>query len=256
MFHTKLQMLLFPMLAAIVLSFAAPTTHADVYELRTYTTHEGKLDDLNARFRDHTVKLFEKHGMENVGYWVPIEGPKSKNTLIYVLKHKSRDAAAASWKAFIADPEWKAAAKASTKDGPILAKRPESIYMNATDYSSKFTNSKTSDKSVFELRTYLCNKDKLKLLDARFRDHTLDLFKKHGIQWVGYWHPADKPASQDTLIYILRHESPEAAKASWKAFGSDPAWRKVAKESQKDGRFLRERPEAVYMKATDYSPVK
>ncbi len=248
-----------PMYAAILLLavFCMPSILlADVFELRTYTTNEGKLDNLNARFRDHTVGLFKKHGMESVGYWVPLDEPKSKNTLIYVIKHKSRDAAKEAWKAFIADPEWKKAAKESEKDGRILAKAPESVYMEATDYSPKFDNAEQGADGAYELRIYRCNEGKLKNLDARFRDHTVGLFKKHGIENVAYWHPTDEPAKNDTLIYIIRHKSRDAAKTSWKAFGSDPEWQKVAKESQKDGKFLRERPESVYMKATDYSALK
>jgi len=237
--------------------FLVPTNaSADVYELRTYTTNEGKLDNLNARFRDHTVQLFKKHGIESVGYWVPTDKAKSKNTLIYVIKHKSRDAAKESWKAFISDPAWKKVAKESQVDGRILAKAPESVYMDAADYSPKSTLENSSGDAVFELRTYRTNKGKLKNLDARFRDHTIRLFKKHGIQSVAYWHPADEPSSKDTLIYIIRHDSRDAARASWKAFGGDEAWRKVARESQKDGKFLRERPESVYMTATDYSAIK
>ncbi len=109
---------------------------------------------------------------------------------------------------------------------------------------------------MFELRIYRCNENKLKNLDARFRDHTIRIFNRFGMKSVAYWHPTDKPDSKDTLIYILRHKSRDAAKASWKAFGADPEWKKVARESQKDGRFLRERPESIYMKATDYSVTK
>ena len=118
------------------LVFCATISLADVYELRTYTTNEGKLDNLNARFRDHTVQLFKKHGIESVGYWVPTDGAEAKNTLIYVIKHRSRDAAAASWKAFISDPEWKKVAAESQKDGRFHRERPEAIYMKATDYSA------------------------------------------------------------------------------------------------------------------------
>ncbi|MEK6239445.1 MAG: NIPSNAP family protein [Planctomycetales bacterium] len=232
------------------------TASADVYELRTYTTNEGKLDALNARFRDHTVGLFKKHGIESVGYWVPTDEPKSANTLIYVIKHKSRDAATASWKAFIADPAWKKVAKESQLDGKILAKRPESVYMDATDYTPKFANGKQGDEAVFELRIYRTNEGKLKNLHARFRDHTIRIFNRFGMASVAYWSPTDEPSSQDTLIYILRHKSRDAAKKSWKSFGSDAEWKKVAKESQKDGRFLRERPESVYMQATDYSAIR
>jgi hypothetical protein len=239
-----------------VLYFLPSTVSAQVYEMRTYTTNEGKLDNLNARFRDHTVRLFEKHGIQSVGYWVPADGPQSKNTLIYVLKHESRDAAKASWAAFIADPDWKKAAKESQKDGRFLSKSPESIYMAATDYSPEFAGDKKSDDAVYELRIYRCNEGMLKHLDARFRDHTIRIFNRHGIKSVGYWHPADEPDSKDTLIYLLRHDSRDAAKASWEAFREDEEWQKVAKESQKAGRFLRERPESIYMKATDYSAIR
>jgi hypothetical protein len=229
---------------------------AAVYELRTYTTNEGKLENLNARFRDHTVRLFKKHGMESVGYWVPTDEPTSKNTLIYVIKHESRDAAKASWKAFLADPEWQKVAKESQVDGQILAKAPESVYMEATDYSPEYSNDEKSDDTVFELRIYRCNEGKLANLDSRFRDHTIRLFERHGIHNVAYWHPTDEPDSKDTLIYIVRHDSRDAAKASWQAFGADDEWKKVAEESQKDGKFLRERPEAIYMTATDYSAIR
>jgi len=125
------------MAAAAFGGYVGPATpvFAEVYELRIYTTNEGKLDALNSRFRDHTVRLFAKHGMESVAYWVPTDEPQSKNTLIYVLRHESREAAAESWKAFLSDPEWKKVAQESQVDGKILAKRPESIFMQATDYS-------------------------------------------------------------------------------------------------------------------------
>ena len=105
-----------------------------VYELRTYTATPGNLDKLHARFRDHTTRIFRKHGMEVVAYWTPTDAEKAANTLIYVLKHNSREAADASWAAFIADPEWTEVAEASNADGPILG-RIENEYMIATDYS-------------------------------------------------------------------------------------------------------------------------
>src|SRR3954462_4248310 len=92
------------------LSAALPP--APVYELRVYTAHEGKMPELLARFRDHTCKLFERHGMVNIGYWTPMD-QKDGNKLYYVLQHRSREAAQASWKAFGADPDWQAVQKAS-----------------------------------------------------------------------------------------------------------------------------------------------
>jgi hypothetical protein len=105
-----------------------------VYELRTYTTEPGRLPALHARFRDHTMKLFEKHGMQNVMYWVPTDEKLKDNTLIYVISHASLDAAANSWEAFINDPEWKKARDASEADGKIVSK-VERQYMTLTDYS-------------------------------------------------------------------------------------------------------------------------
>ena len=109
---------------------------AGVFELRTYTTLEGRLPNLNARFRDHTLKLFEKHGMKNVRYWTPTDEKTANNTLIYVIWHASPEAAKASWAGFIKDPEWHKARDASEKDGKIVAK-VEAVYMKATDYSPK-----------------------------------------------------------------------------------------------------------------------
>ncbi len=102
-----------------------------VYELRTYTTHEGRLPALHKRFRDHTMKIFEKHGMKNIAYWIPTE---KKDTLVYIIAHKSMKAADASWDGFRNDPEWKAVYQASIEDGKIV-KSVEKQFMTATDYS-------------------------------------------------------------------------------------------------------------------------
>ncbi len=243
-------------LAALLLgSFnLAPSSFGDVFELRIYTTNDGKLDNLNARFRDHTVGLFKKHGIESMGYWVPTDGEKAKNTLIYVIKHKSRDAAKASWKAFGSDPSWKKVAKESQVDGRILAKRPESTYMKTTDYSPNWKIGEADGNDVFELRIYKAAKGKLGKLDARFRDHTIKLFNRHGIQSVAYWHPTDEPDSKDNLIYIIKHDSRATAKKSWQAFIADPDWKKAAKASGV-GRLAKP-PASTYMKATDYSAIR
>ncbi len=102
-----------------------------VYELRTYTTAEGRLPNLNKRFRDHTMKLFAKHGMKNIVYMTPLE---KKNTLVYLIAHKSREEAKKNWKGFMADPVWKKVWAESKADGPIVTK-VESQFLKATDYS-------------------------------------------------------------------------------------------------------------------------
>ena len=108
---------------------------ARVYELRTYTTNPGKLPALEKRFADHTLKLFEKHGMRNEMYWVPTDSALRDNTLIYVISHDSREAADRSWKAFGADTTWQRVRAASEVDGTILAKPPERVFMRLTPYS-------------------------------------------------------------------------------------------------------------------------
>ena len=105
-----------------------------LYELRTYTTKPGRLPALHNRFKDHTIKLFEKHGMKNHMYWVPTDEARKENTLIYVVSHESAEAAEKSWKAFIDDPEWKKVRDESEKDGWIVDK-VERVYMTLTDYS-------------------------------------------------------------------------------------------------------------------------
>lgn len=108
-----------------------PPVSDRIYELRTYTTHDGKLPNLLDRFNDHTVRLFARHGMVNVGYWVPVD---KKNTLVYLLSHDSREAAEKSWQAFLNDPEWQKAFEASRVNGPLV-QSIESVFMKATPFS-------------------------------------------------------------------------------------------------------------------------
>jgi len=254
---------LLALLAAFVFTAFTPVLADPVYELRIYTCNEGKLDALLKRFRDHTCKLFEKHGMGNVGYWVPVDEENgSKTTLIYVLEHKSREAAKESFKAFGADPEWKAAAKASEANGKIVAKI-ESIFMSPTAYSPALKVEKSGKPRVFEMRTYTTPPGKLDALHARFRDHTMKLFSKHGMSHLAYWTPTDADKGAGTkLIYILAHDSKEAGLASFTAFRADPDWIKAKTDSETaNGGPLTIQPQAegvksVYMKAVDFSPVQ
>ncbi len=105
-----------------------------VYELRVYTTAEGRLGALLERFGGGEIELFHKHGMTSVGYWVPDEPPASENTLHYMLAHESREAAAAAWQAFLDDPEWQTMSRESLADGPIVT-NVESTFLNPTDFS-------------------------------------------------------------------------------------------------------------------------
>ena len=113
---------------------ANAATSGHVFEVRTYTAEPGKLDALHARFRDHTVQIFKKHGMTSVGYFAPSDEPLSKNTLIYVLSFPSRDAAKKSWDEFRNDPEWQKVQKESEANGKLVTK-VESVFTEPTDYS-------------------------------------------------------------------------------------------------------------------------
>lgn len=253
------------LLALAMLTTAALSADTRVFEMRTYYAAPGKLDALNARFRDHTCKLFEKHGMTNLGYWMPLENPELK--LIYVLAYPSREARDASWKAFSADPDWNKAKSESEKDGKLVAK-VEQIYFTALEFSPEIKPGLSTDGRVFELRTYTTPPGRLENLHARFRDHTMALFKKHGMTNLFYWKlMPEQPKNANllgtpdtTLIYLLAHQSPEAAKASFGAFRADPDWvaAKKASEEKAGGSLTVEKDgvKSLFMKATDYSPTK
>jgi uncharacterized protein YbaA (DUF1428 family) len=243
------------LLTTLAMTLPAADPDARCFEMRTYYAAPGKLDALHARFRDHTCKLFEKHGMQNLGYWVPMDNPDAK--LIYILAYPSREAREKSWKAFMADPDWQKAYKASEVNGRLVAKA-ESVFLSATDYSPTIKPSVAGESRVFELRTYTASPGKLGALNARFRDHTVGLFRKHGMTQVGYWTPVKgQKGADNTLIYILAHPSKDAADASFKAFRADPEWVAAKAASEKDGALTAPNGvKSVFMTATDYSPTK
>jgi hypothetical protein len=247
------------LLGSIVMTAAtAQAVDADtrVYEMRIYWAVDGKLDALHARFRDHTTKLFEKHGMTNVGYWVPLENPERK--LIYCLAYPSREEREKSFKAFLADPQWQKAQRESEVNGKLVDK-VESRFLQVTDYSPAVKPSKKGDR-VFELRTYTTTPGNLSALNDRFRNHTLKLFEKHGMTNVVYWNlMPDQKGADNTLVYILAHASEEAADKSFAAFRDDPDWIAARKASEeKAGGSLTEKDgvQSVFMRATDYSAIQ
>ena len=125
---TRRFLLLFLLLSGLALA------QNRVYELRTYTSYEGKLEAVKARFRDHTIAIFKRHGMESIGYWVPQDPERSKNTLIYILAHPSLAAAEKNWAAFRADPEWLKVKAESEAAGPIVLKT-DSVFLTPTEFS-------------------------------------------------------------------------------------------------------------------------
>lgn len=248
----------FALALGVLLAVTASATAEDtrLYELRVYYAAEGKLDALHARFRDHTTKLFEKHGITNIGYWVPIENPDNK--LIYVVSFPDREARNAAWKAFSADPEWQRVYKESHADGKLVD-RVESTFLTATDYSPTIKPLE-DEAGVFELRTYTASEGNLGALNARFREHTMKLFEKHGMTNVAYWNLVEgQEGADNTLIYILAHKDAESRNQSFAAFREDPAWlaARTASEEKAGGSLtVPEGVKSVLMKATDYSPIK
>jgi hypothetical protein len=245
---------------ALSIAAAMPAIAAEkdtrCFEMRVYYAAPGKLDELHKRFRDHTTKLFIKHGMTNLGYWTPGENPESK--LVYVLAYPNREARDASWKAFMTDPDWKAAQKASEVNGKLVAK-VESSFMNATDYSPEIKASIASPR-VFELRTYTTTPGNLDRINARFRNHTTKLFAKHGMTNLFYWNlQPGQPGSENTLVYLLAHKDADAMAASFKAFRADPDWiaAKAASEKEAGGSLtVPDGVKSVLMTATDYSETR
>jgi len=240
--------------AALALGGAASAAER-CFELRTYYAEEGKLDALNDRFKDHTAGLFTRHGMVNVGYWVPLENPERK--LIYLLSYPDLAAREISWKGFLADPDWIAAAKASEAAGKLVSKI-ESRFLTLTDFSPEMKMDEGTH--TYEMRTYTATPGKLPNLLDRFRKHTVGLFSKHGMKHFGYFTPAaGQPGADDTLIYFLAHASPEACTVSFDAFRADPVWNQAKAESETAAGgplTVADGVKSVLLKATEFSPVK
>lgn len=247
-------------LAALVLSgLAASSVAAEdagaCYELRTYYAAEGKLEALHQRFRDHTLGFFAKHGMTNLHYWVP--EPNEDARLIFLLRYSDREAREAAWAALIADPEWQAAKAESERDGPLVAKA-ESLFLHRTDYSPDDIEPADGEPRLYEMRVYTTLPGRLDAIDARFRDHTMGLFSRHGMVNLPYFHLDEGQEGADTtLLYFLAHGSKEARDASFGAFRSDPEWIAARDASEAEGKILIENGVAsTLLLATDYSPAK
>lgn len=225
-----------------------------MYELRVYYAPPGKIDELHARFRDHTLKFFEKHGMKNIGYWVPKNNPENK--IIYVLGYPDREEREKSWKAFAADPGWQQAKQKSEEHGPLVEK-VESKFMKLTDYSPEPKVEKKGDR-IFELRTYTAAEGKLPELNKRFRDHTIKLFEKHGMENIAYWNLIEgQEGAENLLLYIMAHKDEEARGKSFRAFGQDPDWQKAFRASQENGSLtVQGGVKSEILVPTDYSPLK
>ena len=251
-----------------------PEFKGNLLELRTYHAAPGKLDDLLARFRDHTCKLFAKHRMINVGYWVPVENPD--DMFLYIRAFPDMESRERMTAAFRADPEWQKARDESQVDGKLIEKI-DKVFMTPLDFSKgfsaiapdakkglhvpgEFVPAPAGNEHIIEMRTYITPPGLLPNLQARFRDHTLALFEKHGIINLAYYEVLpDQEGADNTLIYFIAHKDMESAKESWKAFGADPEWVAAKKASEeKAGGSLTAKGgvKSVFLKPVDFSPVK
>jgi hypothetical protein len=250
-------LLLVVVLAAAALFIpSAVAADPDCYELQTLTAKAGKLDALHAWLREHRDDVLAKHGAECVAFLVPVgENPDREVLFIYRLP------SLLEWLEFRqrlkADPAWKQAS-----EGPdALVERVEAVRLAPTYYSPAFTPSKTAQPRVFELRAYTCpSPESLAHLHARFRDHTMGLFAKHGMENLIYWNPRDIDDADRKLIYLLGHKSVDAAKESFGAFRKDPDWLAAKEASEKEaGGSLTEKAGGVlseFLVATEYSPLR
>jgi NIPSNAP/Ureidoglycolate lyase len=252
---------LFALAPLVALTGDSPAAEKDtrVYEMRVYFAAPGKLDDLHARFKNHTMKLFEKHGLTNVGYFVPL-GDNPENKLVYFISAPSKDARDKSFKAFATDPDWKKAAAESEKNGRLVSKI-ESRFLTPTEYSPALKIEKAKGDRVFELRTYTATKGNLGHLNDRFKNHTIKLFEKHGMTNVVYWNVLKGAKDDDKmLVYLLAHKSKDDAAKSFGTFRKDPDWLAARKASEeKAGGTLTEPKGGVvseFLKPTEYSPLK
>lgn len=244
----------------LALLLAAPMTAVatdKLYELRIYTTNPGKIEALNARFRDHTLKLFEKHGIENLYYWNVTEGAEGEdpaNMLVYIVAHQDKAAADAAWQAFLADPEWQKVASESEVGGAILAGPPVSLYMETVAIPTGEPGAPGAGR-IFELRKYNTGVDGLAGTIDRFQGGEAELFRKHGMETLHFWSTLD----QSSFVYLLAHKDRETARASWQGFFAE--FRSFM-EKYNAGRPAppagtpRMTSEIRYLTPTDYSPLK
>lgn len=241
---------------------AASKKEGKLYEIRFYTTNPGKLPDLHARFRDHTLKLFEKHGIENIIYWNVSEGAAGsdddkENLMIYIIAHKNEAAKDASWAAFRNDPDWKAAAKKSEENGKILAKPPRAIFMRETSFSAAdepVSKDPNAPARLWELRQYNDGAERIPHTVDRFGTGEKEIFTKNGMQTVKFWTATDNSA----FIYLLAHKDKAASDASWKGFRSEfPEFMRKYKEAHPNLPAGRGNGNEVrFLIPTDYSPRK
>jgi len=236
-------------------------TEIRLYEWRVLRAAPGKLDALHSQLRNHKIPLLEQHGIFTQGVFVPA-GENPEQQVYLLVAAEGRGPMQDGWRSFREDPKWlEAVAKSEQVNAGKLVLQDDYQRLVKTYWSPVFTPTKAAEPRVFELRTYTCpDHEKQTALQRRFREHTMMLFEKHGMQNVVYWVPDEEPESQQKLVYLLAHKSQEAAKESFAGFRADPDWLAAKKASEETaGGSLTVKVNGVlseFLIPTEYSPLR
>jgi hypothetical protein len=220
------------------------------FEVRKYYANDGKLQDLLNRFQNHTMKLFEKAGMENIAYFLPVDN--TDNSMTYILGYPNEAARDKMWQSFMNDPEWKKAYEESHINGPLVKSVDQTFMVLAPHLND---NPKPMPSGVIQMRTYTLLDGKVPNIQARFRDHTQALFEKQGLRNYTYWMTVPKDGSQPKLLYLLGAKDQASFDAGFAAFLKDPEWIKARDASEASGKIV-EKVDATMFKTLPFSPLK
>lgn len=271
------------LIAVLLLFISSHFTQAQdsLYELRVYQPTEGKQKELLAFIGQSGMQLAKSNGIEIIAAFTPVATEDER--IVTLVRHKDRATCDGCYERMMADPVTREAFQKAFPSGPPVRSLAR-IFLKTTDYSPAFQIESKGDR-VFELRSYIASTGNLEALNARFRNHTMTLFAKHGMNNVVYWNVEDgdsmkatdllgavSPQNQakaeisddlaaqgNTLVYFLTHASQDAAKASFDAFRQDPEWTTVRTESEKKAGGSLTAPGGVkswFLKPTDFSPMK
>lgn len=241
----------------------APEPDYTIHELQIITAKPGKLAALQEWFKQHDQDAPAKHGAKTLAYLLPAQaqaGENAANKILCLYEFPSTKALMQFSRKVKADPLWRPL-DTSQPGSELIVENTEVMTLRATDFSPEFKPTQASQPRVFELRTYTCpSPEKLAALHRRFRDHTMGLFAKYGMENLVYWQPLGIEDADRKLVYLLGHESRESAKESFGKFRADPEWLKAKKDSEeRAGGSLTEAVDGVlseFFMGAEYSPLK
>ena len=215
-----------------------------IYEKRVYKAVPGKLPAINARFANHTCAFFKEFDIGMVGFWNDEIG--ASNQMTYITSFDSMADRDEKWTAFGAHKPWNEVRAETEVDGPLVAQVINS-FMTLTDYSPQ----PFFKTSLQELRIYDAMPGKMPDLNNRFKNHTMALFEKHGIENVAYW--TDVVGTSNRLTYMLGYPDLAGREKGWSGFQSDPAWQTARAASEENGPLVRVSKHSM-LRLADYSP--